>query len=335
MDTLWVLIDGNHPDIKLEKYTQSERIDPKTGEVLSTRYDLKERPLGINHVSVFPELEGKQCPHTEIEFSAKVHGANYFDGNNVNTIERAIDTIKKTCGIDLDVNQVLDTATVLRADYYTDLHLSRPTADYVKALRSKVPARDDLVVDQIKNQSVIFTRRKLTKKSRSRDGFYNKNADLDKKDNAPLLEVLPRPSHSIFRSESNVRTFAALRKLLKQKSGPPLLKDVLETSQNVPLERFNYLFGDPDAVISSGPKIIGHDLKEQRIYALHYLWILNWGTDIYEIKERVKNLPGIRWSRERPKLIISLDHFKGKEKHREEHELITEIRNNLVSRFNQ
>lgn len=328
------MIDGNYPDFKLEKYTQADRIDPNTGEVLKTRYDLKERPLGINHVSVFPALEGKQHAHVEIEFSSKIHGANYFDGNTVNTIERAIDTIKKTCGINLNINQVLDTATVCRADYYADLHLSKPTSEYVKVLRSKVPARDDLVIDQIKNQSVIFTRRKLTKRSRFRDEFYDKNADLEKKDNEPLMKVLPKPKYSIFRSETGITNYSILRKIIGQEKGPPLLRKVLETPKNVPLDSFDYLFS-PDAVISSGPELIGRDLKEQRINALYYLWILKWGTDVYEIKEHVKNMPGVRWSRERPRFIAYLDHLKGKEVRDNEHELITEIRNNLITRFNQ
>lgn len=173
-----------------------------------------------------------------LELSAKVLKSGYIEGLNKNTIQQAIESVNRTNLINLEVNQFIDSAEVLRCDVTNNIKPDVLNEVFYKTLAA-LPIAKKYHVDlynTIRNQGVVWKGNQKT--VRDRIIFYDKQKDIlrDKElRTSPYANKIYNDFKGVVRVESNHSQFKALNKLF----GNRAITEVLNSSTKVNYNVFN------------------------------------------------------------------------------------------------
>ena len=201
-------------------------IDDETDEVIGSCRKVKRNHLafGVKSVVVHPGAD-----EVVIELSAKVLRERYFELITHNTIEQALDYLNESNGIILNKTFILEHGQLLRVDATSDLYVSCYPPDYILALQLSLISPRYQVENYYSDESVIFTSRAKT--NRSRLSIYRKYPELHKRKNQKLRHYLdPKRYWHMIRVEQNLKSF----KLIKNAFGVKdrFISEVLKSDRN-------------------------------------------------------------------------------------------------------
>jgi hypothetical protein len=223
-----------------------------------------------------------------IEISAKILAENYYSLINQNTIEQAIDTINTTGVVNLDRNQFIDTAQIMRCDITQNLHPSQKIENYFTAL-SMLPITDKYNVaiyknGGVKNNGIVISGKQKTFKERQI--FYNKLTDVWRdKELKRIIDqnTLLNQFKGVLRVETN---FTQHRKIKEYCGGSNNLIDVLKAQTNPNYQIFKKITKQtPDTGLTLFEKYEGMKLYEVEKIEGRKQIIKNLNNDIGLIKE--------------------------------------------------
>ena len=193
-----------------------------------------KKPLGMKDI-VLNQTQG----YATLEMSAKILKENYFKLINGNTIENVFENVNASGLIQLDVNNVIETADVLRCDVTTDLH----TKDIKQHLRSLSVFRLNQKYEcKMFPSSIAFNRNVATKGLKEYQTFYCKETDMRRKDAELLKYVSIDEAKNVLRCESRYANFQQLRTAAE--TTDLSLLSILQSEANPNLKLFNRITQD-------------------------------------------------------------------------------------------
>lgn len=212
--------------------------DKATGVLLSDKERLKgERSvLGLKSIEI-----NKKLGKIVLETSAKILHEKYYDLININNIEQVVSNINQTGLIELDTNEFIETANVLRTDFTNNLRVTKDIQKYLIDL--EVFAQNaKYKVEPYKTGIAISAK---AKSNNERLILYDKEQELYKgKENRELMNyVKPEQFRGVLRVEGNYRKFSNIRTAFSLQSKEPIkLLRLLESKENVNYKMFDKVF---------------------------------------------------------------------------------------------
>lgn len=264
-------------DFDLSAYNKTAQLDDDDN-IKSKIFRLKSereiegglnKKLGITSIDIKPNK-------VVMEISSKVLRKNYAELINKNNIVEAIENINATGLINLDTNEVLDSAELYKFDVTSNLPVKKKSEVYLRDI-SILGTKRKYKIDAYKSGFV------LTNKAKTIDErliAYDKKQDLLKKDkwNREILKHIDINDYdNVFRIEGNYRTYDTMRKyfhfkrhkldILRNKDKATIsLSDVLLSDANPNLELFNSMLSNKsDATANLLIELLDSDLKLYKI----------------------------------------------------------------------
>lgn len=180
------------------------------GVIITDKLNLhKDTPIhGLKSIVI-----DKLNNNLQIELSAKILGNDYPKGININTIDKAVNTINKTGIINFNVSKFIEAAEVLRCDV-TDNIKPEISSEILFNTLAVLPIAKKYHVDLYKSKINLGVVWKGNQKTiRDRQIFYDKIKDIQRdkffKGNPTILKAFK----GIVRCESNHAQFRQLNKL--------------------------------------------------------------------------------------------------------------------------
>jgi hypothetical protein len=171
-----------------------------------------------------------------VEFSAKILGADYPKGVNINTIGQAIETINKSGLIDLNVPKFIDTAQVLRCDVTDNIQPELMGESFYKTLAALPIASKYHTTLYNKKTNLGVTWNGQQKTVRDRIIFYDKIKQITTDKllmQKPYAQKVYNEFKNVVRVESNHSQFKALRNYFGDRNLLTVLKSPVRVNYNV------------------------------------------------------------------------------------------------------
>ena len=236
-DTLKMSVSPEAIRPKKGKYVRLLRVDEGTGETVPHTSKLQKSKgeyLGLGILDF-------QREQVLLEISAKILHGDYHRGISLETVEQAVRRIESYGVAEIDVNGLLDTAKLYRADVTNNVRVS-DVAGTIRELWACVVNR--------RYEVLTYPRRG----ARGQDGIefkgrgermiaYDKEREMKNKKESMHLDA-PR-FDGVLRVESSIRQLKRMRDTFGVQE-PQSLLDVLASNRNPNLETLQRIMGDKE-----------------------------------------------------------------------------------------
>ena len=222
-------------DISLSKYDRTEYTGAKQDNELlnierpkQIKYNCKNPDLGIQKIEL-NETSNKVI----LQGSAKVLRDQYYEGINVNTFERVIDSYNNTGLINLDSVEVFNNAELFSVDISNNLKMDKHPSEYIEILKL-MNVNERYQVTDYRNRGRKVNGITFQGKQRSfkeRQIMYDKLAEIL---NSPELRKYADEYSNVLRVEMNLQQ---LRRISHYFGGNSLC-DVLTSENNANYQLF-------------------------------------------------------------------------------------------------
>lgn len=217
-------------------------------------YVAEKRP-GLNDISI-----DRLANIATMRMSAKVLGMDYAKGITADTITQGLEAVHNSGIVSLNVNGVIDTANILQVDVANNMSLKSGKRYVLDTMAILGESLEEYNCDRYKRggDSVVFTRMVKGARSAERMTIYDKILDLQKAANKYFMRSLgmegatemQRTHSNILRCESNIKSFEAIRRRFNLPDGPPTLKGVLLSKENVNYTLFKKITKKENTLLS-------------------------------------------------------------------------------------
>jgi len=200
------------------------------------KMELRATILGLKSIELIED-------HAIIEMSAKLLGADYYKGININTIGKVTDIINDSKIIKLK-SDFPNNAELLRADVSNNMKVNNinETIQGLNVLR----INPKYTVTDYKG-SIVFKRD--VKSYKERMTFYDKLTELSLSRNKKIFDLVNKDDfYNVVRCESNITSFAGLRNAFKTTTQN--LYDILSSKEKVNFKTFGRIANEKDFTIN-------------------------------------------------------------------------------------
>jgi len=211
----------------------------KGGSIIKDLHRIKSNdlPFGISGIEI-----NNIRKTARVETSAKILGADYLEGININTYSKWIDSINSLGIIELDKNSCFELGTFNKIDTtnnidFTNLYDLDKDFNEVLGLLEVASLNDRFLVvpyNRKDNQGIEY--RGNQKSEKNRLTMYRKYLDLRKSANKDFINSFKNPiaflesTKNILRIEQNHTTFRSIRNRLETPSNK--INEVLQNGKN-------------------------------------------------------------------------------------------------------
>ena len=181
-----------------------EQSEPGTSVV--DRYKLSN---DINHVGLSGLVIDNINNSAKVKVSAKILKDDYFEGININTIERVVDTINQSGIVHICPDIFINEGRALNVDETHNVNMGYGLAENWHQVSSELavavlnPRFQPNVNNSKRNQGITFKGSQTSQKNRLI--MYNKNLDLKKAGNKLFMASLKKPMLLLESSKNNLR----------------------------------------------------------------------------------------------------------------------------------
>jgi len=197
------------------------------GVIMDEWLELKEqhKEFGLNKLSILNDS-------IEVQVSGKILGADYREGITLNTIGTVVNSLNRSCDMNLSVDDILTKSTMRTFDNTYNIPLDEKDCigDYINALSFGAIGNSKLGLTQYGNESIEL---KLDTKVKNRLIFYNKEAELQTK-SKEFYKVYGKQVdfRDTLRVELNVSSLDKMRQNWALGRPKPTLGDILNSKVN-------------------------------------------------------------------------------------------------------
>jgi hypothetical protein len=200
-----------------------------TGVIKQCRLMHQYMPIGMKTFAYVPGS------HIEMEFSAKILGKDYYDGINLDTIDKVCNVLSTASEVDISAASLLNNSVVRKFDNTFNMKFDEPIGEYIKALEYGAIGGSKFNIREYGDESVVFEKQTIQKQ---RLLFYNKSVELQLPDNKAFRKLIGEDAilqfDGILRAELNVAQYRKLRDhYTTKKQGGVSLNEILICKENV------------------------------------------------------------------------------------------------------
>jgi len=273
--------------------------------------------IGLNKIDAKNE-------NTIVQISAKILEENYCKGINLNTIEQAIFNINETGLIQINFNQFMESAEVLKIDVTTNLKLDKDLKLYLNDLQY-LSLNSKYNSIPYKNNGISFLAK--AKSNNERQSFYIKINEIlkDKRLSKAYRIHYYNDFKDVLRCESNLKSKKAIISCLKINSNA--IAAVLKSKENYNSTLYHK--------IKNGFKLdalpmVQHQNINQNITLIGIRTIIEQcGCDWNVVKVYLKNFKRNSYQTSKFKKVLEQMQLEKMEKENKNFDLLNEIEDKL------